>query len=145
MAEETKIVFDAALKAKWVAALRGGDFNQGRGNLRDEDGGYCCLGVFAEAAGFQLNEDGTTIAGKSPDDTYFMFNRILDESKTDKLIQMNDGYGTYEGCPCDFSQIADYIEQNIPTITDGLITSSERQSNEEVVVSNNLASPLSHK
>lgn len=32
---------------KWVAALRSGEYAQGRGLLRSEDG-YCCLGVLCD-------------------------------------------------------------------------------------------------
>lgn len=39
-AEET-----AGNRAKWVAALRSGEFRQGRDELRNDDGEYCCLGV----------------------------------------------------------------------------------------------------
>jgi hypothetical protein len=44
----------AANRAKWVAALRSGDYNQATGTLRKvgEDGSvsYCCLGVACELA-----------------------------------------------------------------------------------------------
>ncbi len=33
---------------KWVEALRSGDFEQGKGALRDASGKYCCLGVACE-------------------------------------------------------------------------------------------------
>ena len=33
------------LKDKWLAALRSGKYKQGTGKLRDDSGGYCCLGV----------------------------------------------------------------------------------------------------
>lgn len=33
---------------KWAAALRSGEFKQGRGRLRTSDGGHCCLGVACE-------------------------------------------------------------------------------------------------
>lgn len=35
---------------KWVKALESGDFEQGRGTLRNIDGHYCCLGVLCEIA-----------------------------------------------------------------------------------------------
>ena len=41
---------DATWKAKWVAALRSGEYKQGRGRLRSEDDEYCCLGVLCEIA-----------------------------------------------------------------------------------------------
>jgi hypothetical protein len=31
--------------AKWLAALRGGEYKQGAGFLRDSEGHFCCLGV----------------------------------------------------------------------------------------------------
>lgn len=37
------------IKAKWVAALRSGQFNQGMGALRRGDS-YCCLGVLCHLA-----------------------------------------------------------------------------------------------
>lgn len=36
-----------AIKAKWVAALRSGEYKQGMGNLRDA-GYFCCLGVLSD-------------------------------------------------------------------------------------------------
>ncbi len=38
---------NSEIKAKWVAALRSGDFTQGTGAL-NYDGRYCCLGVLCE-------------------------------------------------------------------------------------------------
>lgn len=52
------------IKAKWIAALRSGDYVQGRNGLRKE-GKYCCLGVlcdihFAEVGGsWRLPDDPT--------------------------------------------------------------------------------------
>ena len=52
------------IKAKWVAALRSGDYKQTTGELRsgDEDShGYCCLGVLCEISkletGFGITEN----------------------------------------------------------------------------------------
>lgn len=42
------------IKEKWVAALRSGEYKQGRGTLkytdRDDNAAYCCLGVLCEVA-----------------------------------------------------------------------------------------------
>jgi hypothetical protein len=49
---------DQLIKQKWVAALRSGDYKQGRGALRTGSVGaleYCCLGVLCEIA---LKETG---------------------------------------------------------------------------------------
>jgi hypothetical protein len=47
-----------ALRDKWVAALRSGDFGQCQNELRSSDGRYCCLGVLAVVAG----EDTAAVA-----------------------------------------------------------------------------------
>jgi hypothetical protein len=39
-----------AIMKKWVKALRSGEYPQGRGQLLDEKGGYCCLGVLCDLA-----------------------------------------------------------------------------------------------
>lgn len=33
------------IKAKWVAALRSGEYEKGANRLRDKDNNFCCLGV----------------------------------------------------------------------------------------------------
>lgn len=37
------------IRARWVAALRSGEYAQGRGSLRDGNQ-YCCLGVLCDLA-----------------------------------------------------------------------------------------------
>jgi hypothetical protein len=32
----------------WIAALRSGEYKQGKGNLRDMDNKFCCLGVLCD-------------------------------------------------------------------------------------------------
>lgn len=41
---------DPALKAEWVGALRSGEYTQGTGRLRNDEGGRCCLGVLCDIA-----------------------------------------------------------------------------------------------
>ena len=38
------------IKARWLEALRGGQYIQGQNNLRNADDTYCCLGVLCEIA-----------------------------------------------------------------------------------------------
>jgi hypothetical protein len=38
------------IKARWVAALRSGDYTQVEGRLNKNDEGFCCLGVLCEIA-----------------------------------------------------------------------------------------------
>jgi len=41
---------DPAVKAQWVAALRSGEYQQGKAVLRSRNGGFCCLGVLSDLA-----------------------------------------------------------------------------------------------
>lgn len=38
------------IKKRWVAALRSGEYEQGKGRLVTEDGKFCCLGVLCDLA-----------------------------------------------------------------------------------------------
>lgn len=62
------MAMDSEIKARWIAALRSGEFAQGAGWLRtdgDDESRYCCLGVLCEMA----TQDGT-IPPFSPRDGY---------------------------------------------------------------------------
>lgn len=36
------------IKAKWLAALRGGKYSQGKDHLKTKRGSFCCLGVLTD-------------------------------------------------------------------------------------------------
>jgi len=40
------------LQLDWLASLKSGKYKQGHGYLKDNQDGYCCLGVLCELAGF---------------------------------------------------------------------------------------------
>ena len=109
---------DAQLKAKWIEALRSGDFKQGHAALFDDVGEqkiFCCLGVLCETQGTQWGDIGdqgqlgsiqVRDIGRS-----FLSKEALDhfgltEDQQVTLATMND-----DGS--DFSEIADYIESNL--------------------------------
>lgn len=39
------------VKEKWVAALRSGEYKQGRGCLHNKNNAFCCLGVLSDISG----------------------------------------------------------------------------------------------
>jgi hypothetical protein len=127
---------DAQLKAKWVEALRSGDFKQAQGVLHDaKTDSYCCLGVLCKVVGAEWGEfdkevddyivtkdhvpvkDGELLGdtdGEELEPSACMQFGIRDQSI---FIGMNDGSGRegepgYEP-PKTFSEIADYIEKNL--------------------------------
>lgn len=104
------------LKAKWIAALRSGEYQQGREALCLKDT-FCCLGVLAEVYGARKETDkhGTIYFFDTVHLTDIGYDwdmnvpdGLLDSDIQDVLTNMNDAEGKT------FAEIADYIEENIP-------------------------------
>ncbi len=74
-------------KALWIAALRSGNFNQGRGNLRYKQDGqdlHCCLGVLMDIAVEQGVEKATLLI----DDSYgYGYGHIETCTLTEKVAE----------------------------------------------------------
>lgn len=109
------------LKQKWVAALRSGEYKQGKGKLLYHENGetsYCCLGVLCEVAKFdpaiwhRKNILGECfVSGSTANSLRENLNISITAEHT--LVCLNDGgeNGVYRAQP--FSVIAGWIEENI--------------------------------
>lgn len=116
-------------KDEWVAALRSGDYLQGKGFLRtvqmDSDGReivrHCCLGVYAEICGVTYEpsvfdtsvfdfafptSDGVAEGNEIPDERWAEEKGISDNTMRE-LAENNDSDGW------SFEIIADWIERNL--------------------------------
>jgi len=102
-------------KAKWLAALRSGDFEKGQFTLHNKtQNNYCCLDVAC-----RINHKQKVLAGAFIDEN--TFKKDLDKIRvpkilkgdsdnnivTEKLSDMNDS-GKYS-----FKQIANWIDKNL--------------------------------
>ncbi len=120
---------DQELKAKWVAELRSGKWQQGRDELKtterwDADRGivvdleapnYCCLGVLREISGGAILENPDGSETLDPETSG------LNETTQEQLAARNDGgrywisanqdYKRFD--PHTFAEIADWIEENL--------------------------------
>jgi hypothetical protein len=107
---------DAQLKAKWVEALRSGEYSQTQNWLRDGEG-FCCLGVLCDLS--QLGEwspsnEGSMqryTVGKDYHRTQFLPFAVkeisgLSGDDCDPIVKMNDDGKS-------FAEIADYIEAHL--------------------------------
>ena len=105
---------DAAVKRKWVEALRSGKYEQGKGRLRTLDNHFCCLGVLYDIVKPEAWKQGTFyyladgFGGALTID--FEDNVNLPYKQSNILMGMND-------IGKSFNEIADWIEQNIPCTT----------------------------
>lgn len=105
----------ADLKRRWIEALRSGKFTQGRNFLciRDE---YCCLGVLAEIEGDLQQVNGfkeTKCLNNIKTLEFFYLNKYgLSNDEAHYLACLNDGT-VPDRRPCNFREIADWIEENI--------------------------------
>lgn len=96
---------DAETKAKWVSALRSGEYKQCTGFLQ-KDEGFCCLGVLADQLGMPISKDGMGIRREGLTPSYGPIWVIVSEQAARKLAEMNDTGSTFAG-------IADYIEREM--------------------------------
>lgn len=99
-------MMDPELKAKWVAALRSGEYKQTGGHLRycDLNGnpkGYCCLGVLCDV----MDPEGW--GARFHDDDAGLPEPSMVGAHQPTLIDMNDREGR------SFAEIADFIEKNL--------------------------------
>lgn len=126
------------VKAKWVAALRSGEYKQARGYLRvaktvDGASGFCCLGVLCDLAVKEgvieapMEEDGIYVFGPNKETKTLPgvvtdWAELEDESPevmvdgeevelarlNDTGLDLMDDLGRWS-----FEQIADTIEENL--------------------------------
>ncbi len=104
------------IKARWVAALRSGEYRQARGMLRDGDA-FCCLGVLcdlhAKESGGEWDNDGEYHGADEilPADVVGWAGLIAPNpfAGNHYLGTWNDG--TTDVQPQDFSAIAALIEE----------------------------------
>lgn len=90
-------------KAEWQAALRSGQYKQGKRVLYNADTDrYCCLGVLGKLCGYnEYKLQGATVD----------YDLVAQHIQW-KLVDKNDGNGIRERT---FPEIADWIEDNVPT------------------------------
>lgn len=110
---------DANLKSRWIEALRSGKYEQGSGQLKDHSGNYCCLGVLCAIQDIDLEfpprgcNSGRYGDYSFPENGHApgLYDEVTgdDASYRSVLARMNDDGHT------SFSNIADWIENNIPT------------------------------
>ena len=95
------VKFNSKLKDKWVRALRGKKYKQGKRYLKHK-GKYCCLGVLCDVAGVDIKEtDNELIQDRN---TYSLF--LLPEGTQNELAEQND-----DGRK--FKDIAGFINKHI--------------------------------
>lgn len=74
---------------KWVAALRSGDYKQGKSLLRDKQDNFCCLGVLCN---IHAQDNPELAATQNSPHHYFGYSSIL-PPKVEFWAEMKDGNG----------------------------------------------------
>jgi len=116
------------IKAKWVSALRSGEFKQGTMQLRTLDDKYCCLGVLCALAVREgvIDPPLPGVQGQFTDAYYFDGNKNYVPLSVRQWAGLEDSVGGYhvEGVETEqvlavnndasmpFPQIADIIEKH---------------------------------
>lgn len=123
---------NSEIKAKWLAALRSGEYPQVQEYLQNGKGAFCCLGVLCDLyrkevgnGGWEIYFAGMTFILDNVSTPYYPPTRVINwaglgeswealnkiritiDGKENSLAEHNDQGKT-------FSQIADAIEDQIP-------------------------------
>jgi hypothetical protein len=95
---------DAKLKAKWIKALRSGEYKQGKTFLyKANEEAYCCLGVLCAINGVSR----TKMESECTTDIVWFDSGLAKETRSLLGDVMNDQEGK------SFAEIADWIEANL--------------------------------
>lgn len=107
-------------QTKWIAALRSGDFIQGKGHLLTDEGTYCCLGVACMALGRGDYLD------QHDDETEGL---LLLETLPDSLVTE---MGLFDDCgtSCKKTHFPDGSEKNLANLNDKAAWTFEDIANE---------------
>ena len=106
------------IKARWIAALRSGEYTQGRGQLRDGDK-FCCLGVLCDLhtnLTHKADWEGEYYAGQSRSSLPRIVAEWAGVNDDDPELNdapasvWNDGTNDEDIKPHSFLEIADLIE-----------------------------------
>lgn len=106
------------LKARWIKALRSGEYGQTKGTLTDGKGNFCCLGVLqhVHSGGYcDTSVVNERVFASLPRRAWWAkAGIVLQPHDPDfrQLITMNDGVLDLQKS---FKQIANWIERNIET------------------------------
>jgi hypothetical protein len=85
------------VKAKWLEALRSGEYKQTLYTLRSCNGGFCCLGVLSDV--YRKEVGGSWQLGHDGDDTvYSIVNKNQDDYATVELPNCVSDWAGVEGC-----------------------------------------------
>jgi len=107
-------------KAKWLKALRSGEYKQTNGTLYD-NGKHCCLGVACEVVGYN-KPVGATIGSQYNKVPPILRNDGELDYVVDALVALNDGMLSSQNpylkhrttrSKRSFKQIANFIEKNL--------------------------------
>ena len=111
------------IKQKWVAALRSGDYKQGRGYLRTIDNEYCSLGVLCDLSDVAWVEcalfytlpsgrSGSVNSGDIDATVYDVLSQYVD--MFDRVCRLSYHFITMNDKKrLSFEQIADWIDVNL--------------------------------
>lgn len=121
---------DPELKARWLTALRSGQYKQGQGKLRSGDECFCCLGVLGDVLdpkGWQPFKDYWAYGDEGLADETELVSEVrkrigLPFDAMKRCMEMNDGVTKWDpdlevtremSSPKSFAEIADWIEANL--------------------------------
>lgn len=84
------------VKAKWLEALRSGEYKQARHTLRSCNGGFCCLGVLSDV--YRKEVGGSWEWAYDDDTAYSIVNKNQDDYATVELPNCIKHWAEVDAC-----------------------------------------------
>jgi hypothetical protein len=101
---------------KWVAALRSGEYKQGKGTLHNTtDNTYCCLGVLGRVWGLKQYKSAIEprLCGYGSSATNFLDDEDFGKLAPKKSLAVQSDLARMNDSGKSFEAIADWIEENL--------------------------------
>lgn len=105
------------LKEKWLTALRGGNYRQGRTALRNSNSEFCCLGVLCDVLDPSqwLTDDESYGDWSFREPNAYDYPDISTYRKTGMMSEQGRHLAEMNDAGKSFAEIADWIEKNVLT------------------------------
>ena len=96
---------NSEVKAKWLEALRGGEYKQTRYTLHSPNDGFCCLGVLCDI--YTKEVGGSWVWEYNEEDTYSLISIVDEEEQDFATTDLPDCVVEWAGLEESSPQVAD--------------------------------------
>lgn len=110
-------MMNPGIKARWVEALRSGEYKQGAGCLRTTDDCFCCLGVLADLYVKEKGVEWVAPQGGQPSSYSIHMQGGVLPVEVAEWADLRDKAGVIDICPCVEVTLPGYTQPTYECLT----------------------------